>query len=359
MARLRKTLLEVIAFSMSKLPLRMVKISGRRNLLASLQRYDLVAEGTNPQARVLSQLRGINYAESGFALNRYSRWRPCESLVDLAPYTLLAVPTRKRTARSMVEAGVPVIRGGDPRTMALINSSIARSKLATLQRRNLYRELFEDKKGSYPLISVIVSTNRPEQLNHLRQQFEQQTYPNKELVVLTHGFKSKDALFEPDSSSLGNCLNRLVESARGELIAKFDDDDFYLENYLLDQFLNLWFQEADLVGKCANYIYFEAYDCIAIRRRATSNQVTDFVAGATLLGRRKVFDENPFPDRKSGEDTAFLQSLVGNNARIFSTDPFNFLVNRHGQHTWRMKDEVLLENASIETYGLNLDHVRV
>src|SRR5699024_10034256 len=159
-------------------------------------------------------------------------------------------------------------------------------------------------------------------------------------IVVQHGFKSSPetmrhaselgienlTLIEaPSSDSLGACLNRGVEAASGDIIAKMDDDDIYGEHYLSDQVAALRYSNEDLVGKQAHYLHLRNRDIVMCRFPEREHRFTDLVMGPTLLGRKELFQRFPFADRTLGEDTDLQRRLVSAGARIYSADRFNFV----------------------------------
>ncbi|SMX96351.1 glycosyltransferase family protein [Brevibacterium aurantiacum] len=124
-------------------------------------------------------------------------------------------------------------------------------------------------------VSAVVSTNRPQHLEKIISTHAQQTHANRELVLVAHGFtvptdfarRATDSgienfqILEVDSTeSLGECLNRGISAAGGDVIAKMDDDDIYGAHYLSDQLAALRYSGADLVGKQAHYLYLTSRD---------------------------------------------------------------------------------------------------
>lgn len=102
-----------------------------------------------------------------------------------------------------------------------------------------------------PLISVITPTyNRSKYHERLYECFANQTYPQKELLILDDSpepssffTKLKDPRVHYTHSSkrltLGEKRNYLLDKSQGEIIAHFDDDDFYAPKYLRFMMNNL------------------------------------------------------------------------------------------------------------------------
>lgn len=227
-----------------------------------------------------------------------------------------------------------------------------------------------------PTVSVIVSTNRSAQLGHILDQVAQQQDVRIELLILSHGFALDAEELNQECSirgldyvrhfmgaaewSLGKCLNTLVAEAKGDVLAKFDDDDLYGPHYLLDQLNALSYSGADIVGKEAAYAYLETNDTLVLRRPEREHRWTHFVGGPTLVGRRQAFETVPFADITQGEDSQFLADANNAEMKIYSADRFNFVqVRGHGTHTWSATDAEFLANGVVESFGCNLTHVNV
>ncbi|WP_247642496.1 glycosyltransferase family protein [Brevibacterium aurantiacum] len=225
----------------------------------------------------------------------------------------------------------------------------------------------------YPTsISAVVSTNRPDHLGDVLQTHAAQRHADKELVLVTHGFaapadlRSRAAevgvehlqIVEVDSAQpLGVCLNRGVEAASGQVIAKMDDDDVYGAHYLGDQLAALRYSNADLVGKQAHYLYIRGRDIVICRFPEREHRFTDLVMGPTLMTHRSTLLDNPFAERTLGEDTELQQRLIASGARIYSADRFNFVqVRGDHAHTWSVDDSHLLANGDVHAFGYAPDH---
>nr|WP_245617365.1 glycosyltransferase [Knoellia subterranea] len=219
-----------------------------------------------------------------------------------------------------------------------------------------------------PSVSALVSTNRPHQLEHVLGTVAGQVGVDVELVLLTHGFTpdfdvvARAAelgltrvvlLTEPSTTSLGSCLNRLVEAASGEVVAKMDDDDVYGPNYLRDQLFALDYSGADVVGKQAHHMWLEALDVTIVRFPEREHRFTDLVMGPTIVTWRAVAQAYPFADVGRGEDTGFLRDVVAGGGSVYSADRFNFVQMRHTsvRHTWEASEVEMLANARVLVYG--------
>lgn len=218
-------------------------------------------------------------------------------------------------------------------------------------------------------VSVLASTNRPGQLEHLFSQVGKQT-ASPELVLITHGFAPsnvelrrladsndiKDLKHQVAESTmtLGECLNMAADLATGTVLAKMDDDDLYGENYLEDALHALMYSGADLVGKNAHYLHLETENVTVLRFPEREHKFTNLVMGPTMVGPRDTFESIRFAKRTTGEDTDFQTRLLERGGSIYSSDRFNFVQMRKKdqQHTWSINSTTLLGSGQLHSFGL-------
>lgn len=233
-----------------------------------------------------------------------------------------------------------------------------------------------------PSVSVVCSTNRPQQLPHLFEHVGKQVRTlaefggEVELAVMAHGFTVDEAqvqqlaeqhgverlvlLTAPPEQSLGENLNALVEATDGEVVAKMDDDDLYGDHYLLDLLFALRFSRADVVGKQAHFMYLGSQDETLLRFAEKEQRFTDFVMGPTITGYREVFEKFKFAHVSAGEDSDFLRRVVDAGKKIYSADKFNFVQMRSDaehKHSWNVSDLEILASGVVQYSGLNTRHM--
>ena len=99
--------------------------------------------------------------------------------------------------------------------------------------------------------------------------YEQQTYPNKELVLVFNGPEApsykelglnrirNDVKIAnvPGEMFAGACLNHGISIAEGEYCLRIDDDDYYGANYILDMILQAKSIDCDLFGNVGATIF--------------------------------------------------------------------------------------------------------
>lgn len=224
-------------------------------------------------------------------------------------------------------------------------------------------------------VSAVVSTNRPGRLEQVLATIGRQAAVAPQLVLVAHGFaldradvlaRAHDAgirdtvLLEAGADvPLGECLNLGVRAASGDVVAKVDDDDLYGGHYLVDQLHALAYSGADVVGKQAHYLHLESLDATVLRFAEREHRFTDLVMGPTIVARRDLALEVPFPAVPRGEDTGFLRATVEAGGTVYSADRFNFVQVRRadGGHTWQATDSDVLASATVHHFGFSNDHV--
>jgi len=213
---------------------------------------------------------------------------------------------------------------------------------------------------SLPLISIITASNRPHFIERITDNVLRQDYPNLELAIVIQGYteaqekklgdilqkngaklKKLTIIRDDSDATLGSRLNKAAKETAGEYLAKMDDDDFYFEKYLSDMIIPFSFGDYGLVGKKEVFVYLEGPNKTYVRFKEERHKETDFVAGATILIKRDVFQKTGFADANRGEDSNLIKSVRSLGFKVYASDPFNFIVFRsasHENHTWQVED---------------------
>lgn len=272
---------------------------------------------------------------------------------------------------------------------ALVSSPELRDRTVHLAQRHIWREHTFSHRAEQVLnsanidftprrrqtVTAIAPTIRPHLVDGIIATVGRQRDVDVQLKLLTHGFEADldrvrqlaseagidvEVLHGEKTASLGENLNRLIAAADGDVIAKIDDDDFYGDYYLSDALYALDYSRAQIVGKQARYVRFEATGATAIANEEREHRYTDFVAGPTLIGPRDIFEQVPFESRTTGEDTALLRGVLDVGGRIYAADRFNFVQLRHGDgHTWQQSDAEMLANSRVVAFANITEHVNV
>lgn len=211
-------------------------------------------------------------------------------------------------------------------------------------------------------VSILTCTKRADCINTLFDNYRRQNFKLKELIVIINNdslkiddytaaakkHKNVWVFKVPEHHSLGYCLNFGVQLANYSYIAKFDDDDYYASNYLTDSMQILHKTKADIVGKRAHYMYLNDKKLLLLRYLRMENKYVTNVQGATLLIKRKVFDQISFPNRNRGECVKFCADCAAHGFKIYAGNKYNFAAIRRKNskdHTWIVSDKKLLSQS--------------
>jgi glycosyltransferase involved in cell wall biosynthesis len=177
---------------------------------------------------------------------------------------------------------------------------------------------FQPNQTSLPLVSCIMPTrNRRRFVGQSIWYFLRQDYPHKELIVLDDGEDSVADLIPTDeriryvridrSLTLGAKRNLGCELSHGALIAHWDDDDWIAAHRLSLQTTQLLAHDADACGtRDLLYYWPDAGEAWFYHYPEPERP---WLAGCTLLYRRAIWADHPFPEINVGEDSAFLRQL--------------------------------------------------
>lgn len=212
-------------------------------------------------------------------------------------------------------------------------------------------------------VSVITCTIRPHQIQTIIDNYLNQTYEKKELILILnndeldletyqtkfHGIENV-SIFKKPHMSLGACLNFGIKKANYPFIAKFDDDDYYAPLYLSQAINTLKTTNAAIVGKDAHTTYFEGENLLALYRPHNQDKYTNHVSGATFVFKKEIFPEVKFPSKNYGEDILFQRRCREKGYKIYSTNGDHYVTIRRkdkSRHTWQAEDRDLLKECVI------------
>ena len=204
-------------------------------------------------------------------------------------------------------------------------------------------------KPPVPLVTAIMPTrDRPELALQAVRYFCAQDYPNKELVVVEDGTASLAGRLPDDSRiryiatgvaarSIGAMRNEACRLARGEIVAHWDDDDWYGPERLTRQVTTIKTGEADITALRGSLMLdLSTWRFWRCRPDLHRRLFVRDVHGGTLVYRRRVWEEKArFPDCSLAEDAAFLEQAVRRGARLRAVDAEGiFVYVRHGTNAW-------------------------
>jgi glycosyltransferase involved in cell wall biosynthesis len=237
------------------------------------------------------------------------------------------------------------------------------------------RQIRRSQNSSYPKISVVVSTLRPDDLANLLRQIAKQTLPQFELLLGLHTIdlnsehkkligqlkKRKISVITKkfdSSKNLGMILTSLAQLSTGEFVSKMDDDDYYGPEHLRDLVDAAIDTGADVVGRAMNYVYLEPLQLTVRRFSASGTQAvelwSDWVCGGTILVRRKQAENvGWFGNGHTAVDRFLLSGVTNNGGKIWRTFGAGYIYRRTFTfHTYITNYSKYLNGANEQVVGL-------
>lgn len=216
-------------------------------------------------------------------------------------------------------------------------------------------------------VTVITCTNKLPYMYNIFNNYDRQILGSKELIIVlnndqldladwqesSHMYSNISIYQLPQTKSLGECLNFAVKQSRYDVLAKFDDDDFYSRFYLSTSLTALNRTKADIIGKSSYHTYMEEDKILSLRFPKRENSYSKHVAGATLVFRKKVFQTVRFQPISLGEDVAFLRNCRQAMYKIYATNRYNYVCNRRSDpllHTWNPSKEYFVNTGIFVMY---------
>ncbi len=200
---------------------------------------------------------------------------------------------------------------------------------------------------SLPLVSCIMPTcNRPCFVALAIQRFAEQTYPNRELVVVDDGQGAVEELasgapgvryLRMERRSIGEKRNAACAQARGELVAHWDDDDWYGRERLSRQAEPILAGRAEITGfRCRWMMTLPVGEFWHVSPDLHRRMFVADVHGGTLMFRRRLWESGArYPATSLAEDAGMLRSALRRGGRLEVLDNRgDFVYSRHGTNAW-------------------------
>jgi glycosyltransferase involved in cell wall biosynthesis/GT2 family glycosyltransferase len=202
---------------------------------------------------------------------------------------------------------------------------------------------------STPLVTAIMPTRgRPEFALQAVRYFLAQDYANKELLVLEDGPPSLAGVLPDDSRiryvalrgasrSIGTMRNEACRLARGDIVAHWDDDDWYGTERLTRQVTPILTGAADITAlRDSLMLDLASWRFWRCRPDLHRRLFVRDVHGGTLVYRRRIWQEKAqFPNCSLAEDAAYLEQAIRRGARLLAVQAAGiFLYVRHGANAW-------------------------
>ena len=202
---------------------------------------------------------------------------------------------------------------------------------------------------------VLVTRDRPGFFRQALRCFAAQDHPRRELVVVDDGDTPVDALCDgvPGVTYLrltrptptGSKLNLGIEIARGDILQKLDDDDYYAPGFLSAAVARMRrARKPDtLVVACCFAVLIAGEPRLYFSGHGWS-------PGGSLCFRRALWQRQPFRDTFTSNDSYFIEDNKPPISRVCQGN--RYVVVRHGANTWRR----LKGYESVESYFRQFRH---
>lgn len=213
-----------------------------------------------------------------------------------------------------------------------------------------------------PLVSVVLATHeRPAFLPIALACYAHQSYARRELIVVDDGAAHpvpEEAvraaggrlIRQEPGTPLGTKLNVALETARGLLCLKMDDDDWYAPRFL-ERLVAAY--QAERRDRCHPMVaYMDPVFLFDLARWELRESAESHLAGGTLLFARDDWEEQPFRRIPRNVDFWFVLDRVIAEKRLLRVDDLGSYVQvRHGSgHLWAWQTD----GRTIEEFMLDL-----
>lgn len=183
-----------------------------------------------------------------------------------------------------------------------------------------------------PLVSCIMPTyNRREFIPNAIRYFLRQDYENKELIIIDDGTDTIADLV-PESPmiryyrldqkiTLGAKLNLAAAYANGDIIANWDDDDWYAMHRLKYQVTALQLAQTDVCG-INHLLYYDLQKQHAFQYIYPANQRV-WLLGSSLCYTRETWNQHRFAEIDVGMDGLFVWSMPADRVTVLPDPTFS------------------------------------
>lgn len=212
------------------------------------------------------------------------------------------------------------------------------------------------KPSPAPLISCLcVTWKKPKMLRRAIDCFLKQTYPNRQLVLIYEDFDlptadlinglTPDCRIKPvkissnPKKTLGELRNISIESADGEYVCQWDDDDWFAPERLTEQMRCIC-----NTGRAASILtHWLIFDATTGKSYVSNARLWE----GSILSRKDVL--SAYPRESKGEDTVVIDQLYQSaQLALISDMPELYIYTFHGGNTWGTSHFDEIFNASCE-----------
>ena len=210
-----------------------------------------------------------------------------------------------------------------------------------------------------PLLSCIMPTRaRPGFVAQSIRYFQRQDYPALELIIVYEEDSDLPAdindarircIRVAPRTSIGAKRNEAMRLAQGELVANWDDDDWYGEQRLSRQAAPILHNIADVTGiKDMLFMARPQAEFWVPSRALFRRMFAENVCGGSLVFRRSLWEAHGrYPATSLREDADFLLKLLAGGARLCRVPGRDlYIYVRHDGNTWKFKEGQYLQQSA-------------
>jgi hypothetical protein len=257
----------------------------------------------------------------------------------------------------------PMLDPGDP--IARETASVRQRRAAlhahglTARRQHLLR------RAGHPVasrcVSALLMTRRPRNVAFALAQIERQKGVQVEVVLVLHGVGADHpavhvALKHTDLDvnvlevsgqvPFGLGLDTGLRACRGDVVAKWDDDDWYGPHHLADAVLALDYSGADAVGCRPRFVHLDD-ERTTVVRSLPSERFVEHVTGGSAAYRIDSIRELGFRPVPRLVDLTLSRRLLQHGGRIYATHGLGYCIRRRRQgHTWERTEPGAYRNLA-------------
>ncbi len=200
-----------------------------------------------------------------------------------------------------------------------------------------------------PLVSVLLMSRRPQNLPFAMAQVARQRGVDLEVVLVVHGAAVDHpavvaataghdldvrVLTVSRDTPFGTGLDTGLRACRGDLVAKWDDDDWYGPHHLADACLALEYSGSDAVGSRPRFVHHEQTQTTVVRAGRTERFV-QHVTGGSCVYRADAIRSIGWRPVTRLVDLTLSRGIMQNGGRLYVTHGLGYCLRRHaGDHTW-------------------------
>ena len=203
-----------------------------------------------------------------------------------------------------------------------------------------------------PSVSVLLMTRRARNVPFALAQVARQIWRSDlEVVLALHGVGADNPLVRAGLSMIpgvpvkvleisadtvfGVGLDRAVRACEGDLIAKWDDDDWYGPHHLADLALALDYSGADAAGARQRFIHQESSGTTEVRK-VRAERFVEQVGGGSFAFRGEVLRSLGVRPSRRLVDLTLARRLLQAGGSFYATHGLGYCVRRHdAAHTWQ------------------------